>query len=109
HKTPTKVATSIVDHNFNFESDIIDFKERFFEAAESMIDDAKESLLQFKRTVKAYNPATILNKGYAIITSNDRIIINPKDIKPNTEIKTILKNELIHSTVTKKTKNGINL
>ncbi|MDP2386565.1 MAG: exodeoxyribonuclease VII large subunit [Bacteroidota bacterium] len=109
HKTPTKVATSIVDHNFNFESDIIDFKERFFDAAESMIDDAKESLLQFKRTVKAYSPATILNKGYAIITSNDRIIINPKDIKPNTEIKTILKNELIHSTVTKKTKNGINL
>lgn len=109
HKTPTKVATSIVDHNFNFESDIIDFKERFFGAAESMIDDAKESLLQFKRTVKAYSPGTILNKGYAIITSNDRIIINPKDIKPNTEIKTILRNELIHSTVTKKTKNGIDL
>jgi exodeoxyribonuclease VII large subunit len=105
HKTPTKVATSIVDHNFNFESDIIDFKERFFDAAESMIEDAKESILQFKRTVKAYSPATILNKGYAIITSNDRIIINPKDIKPNTEIRTILKNELIHSTVTKKTKN----
>lgn len=109
HKTPTKVATSIVDHNFNFESDIIDFKERFFDAAESMIEDAKESILQFKRTVKAYSPATILNKGYAIITSNDRIIINPKDIKPNTEIRTILKNELIHSTVTKKTKNGIDI
>lgn len=109
HKTPTKVATSIVDHNFNFESDIIDFKERFFDAAESMIEDAKESILQFKRTVKAYSPATILNKGYAIITSNDRIIINPKDIKPNAEIKTILKNELIHSTVTKKTKNGIDI
>lgn len=109
HKTPTKVATSIIDHNFNFESDIIDFKERFFDAAESMIEDAKESILQFKRTVKAYSPSTILNKGYAIITSNDRIIINPKDIKPNTEIKTILKNELIHSTVTKKTKNGIDI
>jgi exodeoxyribonuclease VII large subunit len=109
HKTPTKVATSIVDHNFNFESDIIDFKERFFDAAESMIEDAEESILQFKRTVKAYSPSTILNKGYAIITSNDRIIINPKDIKPNAEIKTILKNELIHSTVTKKTKNGIDI
>ncbi len=109
HKTPTKVATSIVDHNFNFETDIIDFKERFFDAAESMIEDAKESLLQFKRTVKAYSPSTILNKGYAIITSNERIIINPKDIKANTEIKTILKNELIHSTVTKKTKNGIDI
>ena len=109
HKTPTKVASSIIDHNFNFESEILDFKERFFETAESMIDEAQGSLLQMKRTVKAYSPTTILNKGYAIITSNDQIIINPKDIKPNSEIKTILKNELIHSTVTKKSKNELDI
>ena len=109
HKTPTKVASSIIDHNFNFESEILDFKERFFETAESMIDEAQDSLLQMKRTVKAYSPTTILNKGYAIITSNDQIIINPKDIKPNSEIKTILKNELIHSTVTKKSKNEFDI
>ncbi len=109
HKTPTKVASSIIDHNFNFESEILDFKERFFETAESMIDEAQDSLLQMKRTVKAYSPATILNKGYAIITSNNQIIINPKDIKPNSEIKTILKNEIIHSTVTKKSKNELDI
>jgi exodeoxyribonuclease VII large subunit len=109
HKTPTKVASSIIDHNFNFESEIMDFKERFFETAESMIDEAQDSLLQMKRTVKAYSPTTILNKGYAIITSNDQIIINPKDIKLNSEIKTILKNELIHSTVTKKSKNELDI
>jgi exodeoxyribonuclease VII large subunit len=109
HKTPTKVASSIIDHNFNFESEILDFKEYFFETAEKMIDKAKDNLLQIKRTVKAYNPTTILNKGYAIITSNDQIIINPIDIKANSEIKTILKNELIHSTVTKKSKNELNI
>lgn len=109
HKTPTKVANSIIDHNFNFESEILDFKERFFDTAESMIDEAKDNLLQMKRTVKAYSPTTILNKGYAIITSNDRIVINPEDIKPNSEIKTILKSELIHSTVTKKSKNELNI
>ena len=109
HKTPTKVASSIIDHNFNFESEILDFKERFFETAESMIDEAQDSLLQMKRTVKAYSPTTILNKGYAIITSNDQIIINPKNIKPNSEIKTILKNEIIHSTVTKKSKNELDI
>jgi exodeoxyribonuclease VII large subunit len=109
HKTPTKVASSIIDHNFNFESEILDFKERFFDTAESMIDEAKDSLLQMKRTVKAYSPTTILNKGYAIITSNDQIIINPKDIKPNSEIQTILKNELIQSTVTKKSKNEFDI
>jgi exodeoxyribonuclease VII large subunit len=62
-------------------------------------------LLQMRRTIKAYNPTTILNKGYAIITINDRIITNPKDIKSKSEIQTILRNELIHSTVTKKSKN----
>lgn len=109
HKTPTKVASSIIDHNFNFESEILEFKDRFFDTAESMIDEAKDNLLQMKRTVKAYSPTTILNKGYAIITSNDQIIINPKDIKANTEIQTILKNELIHSTVTKKSKNEFDI
>jgi exonuclease VII large subunit len=109
HKTPTKVATNIVEHNYNFESKIMDFKESFFDKAESMIDEAKDNLLQIKRTVKAYSPTTILNKGYAIITSNDQIIINPKDLKPNTEIKTILKNELIHSIVTKKSKNEFDI
>lgn len=109
HKTPTKVATNIVEHNYNFESEIMDFKERFFETAESMIDEAKNNLFQINRTVKAYNPTTILSKGYAIITSNNQIIINPKDIKPNSEIKTILKNELIHSTVTKKSKNELDI
>jgi len=109
HKTPTKVASSIIDHNFNFEIEILDFKERFYDTAESMIDEAKDNLLQMKRTVKAYSPTTILNKGYAIITSSDQIIINPKDIKPNSEIQTILKNELIHSTVTKKSKNEFDI
>ncbi len=109
HKTPTKVASSIVEHNFNFESEITDLKDRLLETTERMIDKAKDNLLQMKRTVKAYSPSTILNKGYAIITCNDQIIIDPKDIKPNSEIKTILKNEVIHSTVIKKSKNELDL
>lgn len=109
HKTPTKVATSIVEHNYTFENEITDFKERFFETAQSMLDQAKDNLLQIKRTVKAYSPATILNKGYAIITCNNQIIIDPNDLKPNAEIITLLKNEFIHSTVTKKSKNELNI
>lgn len=109
HKTPTKVASSIVEHNFNFESEIIELNDRLLETAENIIEKAKDNLLQIKRTVKAYSPATILNKGYAMITINDQIIIDPKDIKLNAEIKTILKNELIHSTVTKKSKHELDL
>jgi exodeoxyribonuclease VII large subunit len=109
HKTPTKVASSIVDHNFNFESEITALKDLLYETTERMIDKAKDNLLQMRRTVKAYSPATILKKGYAIMMSDDQIIIDPQDIKPNADIKTILKNEVIHSTVTKKSKNDLDL
>ncbi|MCS6934615.1 MAG: exodeoxyribonuclease VII large subunit [Chitinophagales bacterium] len=109
HKTPTKVATSIVEHNYNFECEIMDFKMRIFGKAEMKIKEAKDNLLQIKRTVKAYSPKTVLNKGYAIIISNDKIIVNPKELKPNINIKTILKNEIIHSIITKKLKNEFDI
>ena len=102
HKTPTKVASSIVDHNYNFESTIVNLKERFFGNAENLVEKAKESIRQIKRTIKAYSPSTILQKGYAIITINDKIIIDPEKIHPGMEIKTLLRDELIYSTVTKK-------
>ena len=105
HKTPTKVASSIVDHNYNFETALVNLKERFFSSAENLVERAKENIRQLKRTVKAYSPSTILQKGYAIITINDKIIINPEKIHPGTEIKTILRDELIYSTVTKKSIN----
>ncbi len=105
HKTPTKVASSIVDHNYNFESALVNLKERFFGSAEKLVELAKENIRQLKRTVKAYSPSTILQKGYAIITINDKIIIDPEKIHPGTEIKTILRDELIYSTVTKKSIN----
>lgn len=109
HKTPTKVAISIIEHNYNFESKIMHLKERFFENANNMVLEAKNTLNHLKRTLKAYSPANILNKGYAIITINGKIITNPKDIQANSEIQTLLKNELIHSTVNKKSKNEFNL
>lgn len=108
-RTPTEVASSIIDHNFNFESEIQGLKERFFDEVENLLEDAKDSIVNLKRTVKAYSPTTILNKGYAIVTRNNQIIINPKDIKPNSEIQIILKNELIQSKVTKKSKNELDI
>ncbi len=105
HKTPTKVASSIVDHNYNFESTIVNLKERFFGNAENLVEKAKETIRQLKRTVKAYSPSSILQKGYAIITINDKIIIDPKKVHPGSEIKTLLRDEIIFSTVTKKSNN----
>lgn len=102
-KTPTKVAASIVDHNFNFESAISNLKERFYNKAADLLDDARQHLQQIKRTVKAYSPTTILNKGYAMVTLNGKIITDPAEIRLLDNIETILKYEKISSTVTQKT------
>lgn len=105
HKTPTKVATYIVDHNMNFEALMEELKKRFFQAVKNLIEDEKDSLKELKRVVKSSSPTTILNRGFAIVTSNGKILTNPRAIKINSQLQTILKNETIYSTVTQKTKN----
>jgi len=105
HKTPTKVGTFIIDHNMNFESEIEELKERFFQCVEGLIENAQDDLDSIKRVVKSSSPSTILNKGFAIITTNNKIVTDPKNIKPNSSLQTILKNQIIHSTVIKKTQN----
>jgi exodeoxyribonuclease VII large subunit len=104
-KTPTEVATYIIDTNMSFESEIEDLKERFFKRVDELLDDAKAELAGYKQRVKNLHPTTILNKGFAIIKSDNKIVTNPKNIKINSELQTILKNEIINSTVTKKSKN----
>ena len=104
-KTPTKVASLFIEHNFEFENLLIDLKTRLANAAKEELENAKEELNQAKRIVKLSSPQAILNRGFAIIMSNDKIIVDPKKIKENSQLQTILKDETIHSTVTKKTKN----
>lgn len=111
HKTPTKVATFIIDHNFTFEAEIQDFKDRVFVRVKNLIENAKEDIEEMKRLVRSFSPATILNRGFAIITINGKIVTDPQDIKSNAEMQTLLRAEIIHSTVIKKTKNeeGVDL
>jgi exodeoxyribonuclease VII large subunit len=106
HKTPTKVASSLVDHNYNFERVILDIKERLLVKAKNRIEHARANLHHIRRTVKAYSPETILSKGYAMIMHGDKIIVNPRELAENDQISTILKDEIIQSTITTKTKNG---
>jgi len=110
-KTPTKVASFIVDHNFVFENELIKLKENFFDLVVEQIQSAKEDIDAAKITVKLSSPQAILNKGFAIITVNKKIVTDPRNIKENSEIQTLLKNETIYSIVTKKSKNekGIDL
>ena len=105
HKTPTKVASYIVDHNFEFENSVLSLKDRFFESVADIIQSAKNDLKEMKRLVRLSSPSTILNKGFAIILHDDKIITDPKQIHTGMNLQTILKNETIHSSVTDKTSN----
>lgn len=106
HRTPTEVAKFIIDRNMRFEIEIQNLQERFFEALESLIEERKNTLIHLRKRVKNLNPTTILKKGFAIIISDNKIVTEPKNIKTNTEIITLLKNEIIYSKVNKKSKNG---
>ncbi len=83
-KTPTKVATLIVDHNLDFENRLIALKERFFENITSLIESAKDDLGRMKRLVKLSSPEAILKKGFAIVMMDDRIVTDPVKITEGT-------------------------
>jgi exodeoxyribonuclease VII large subunit len=104
-KTPTKVASLFVDYNFEFENKLIELKTNFFDAVAQQIQNAKDNLSHAKRIVKLASPEAILNRGFAIVTINNKIVTDPNEIKENAELQTLLRNETIYSTVTKKTKN----
>lgn len=104
-RTPTEAGSFILERNMNFEYDLQQLQDRFFQSVADLIKEKKNALQQFKQTVKNLNPTSILKKGFAIIKSNNKIITDPKDITINSELQTILKNEIIYSTVNKKSKN----
>ncbi len=104
-KTPTKVASYVIEHNFDFENELIELKLNFFELVKEFLKNSKEDLQNAKRIVKLSSPQAILNRGFAIITSNNKIVTDPKNIKENTELGTLLRDQTIYSTVTKKMKN----
>ena len=103
-KTPTKVASLFVERNFEFENKLIELKTTLFNLVKEQIKNAKEQLHNAKRIIKLSSPQAILDRGFAIITINNKIVTDPKNIKVNAQIQTLLRNETIHSTVTKKTK-----
>jgi exonuclease VII large subunit len=88
-----------------FENSLIELKTRFFDLVESQIEDADEDLSNAKRIVKLSSPQAIINRGFAIIKSDSRIVVDPRLIRENSELDILLKNEIIHSKVIKKKKN----
>ncbi len=108
-KTPTKVAANIVEHNFYFENEIMQLHDKMNLAIENKLYHAKMQLQQIKSTIKAYSPESILAKGYAIITKNNKIITNPAALNINDEIEIVLQSEKIKSIINGKEKNNTEL
>ena len=102
HKTPTEVATFIVDHNMSFEQDMMQLKERFFSGIKGLVEMAQSKLAYNARIIKSSSPKTILNKGFAMLIHDNKIITDPKTIHVNDSVQAILKNEILHSTINKK-------
>lgn len=102
HKTPTEVASFIIDNNMSFEQDILQLKERFFSAIKGRVEMAQSKLAYNIRIIKSSSPKTILNKGFAMLMLNNKIVTDPKLVHVNDQVQTILKNEIIYSTVNKK-------
>ncbi|MBW8051603.1 MAG: exodeoxyribonuclease VII large subunit [Cytophagales bacterium] len=123
-KTPTKAAAEIIAHNQLFEEQIIGLKTRLFEStADRLIknrDALNEITLQFKSTTKNFltlskykldnfvtivrhlNPNNVLARGYAVVLFKNKILTNPDLLKLGSDMKTILKNSIIESRITKK-------
>lgn len=104
-KTPTKVASLFVEHNFEFENCLMQLTTHFFNLIEQQIQKNTDRLENAKRIVKLSSPQAILSRGFAIITINGKIVTHPKKIKKGDELHTILKDEIIFSTVTNRNKN----
>lgn len=102
HKTPTEVATFIIDNNMAFEQDMLQLKERFFSGIKGRVEMAQSKLAYNARIIKSSSPKTILNKGFAILMHDNKIITDPKKIHINDRVQTILKDEILHSTIHKK-------
>ena len=124
YKTPTKVAGFIVERAYNFDAQIQYFKERFFSGVQLLLDESKNNLKELNeqfeevlqvliadkksdltnlsRIIRNLSPESILNKGFAIVMQDENIIVDPQNLKIESKIKTILKNQIIHSTVTNK-------
>ena len=103
-KTPTKVASRILDHNYEWENQLMQLKDRFFLSVGEMLRAAKEELNGISRIIRAANPETILAKGFTIIRKEGKIITDPADIKSGDNIDFKLRDYEIESAVIGKKK-----
>ena len=105
YKTPTEVAKYIVENNYYFDSRVQELKEELHARVKNLLENARRELEMYKIRVKSTNPQTILNRGFAIVMNNGKIVMDTAGLTQGTELETIVKSGKILSTVTQ-TKNN---
>lgn len=90
-KTPTKVASFIVNQNYNYEADIKYLEEKIINAADRKLRYFESGLNEMKRVIENLNPQKILNKGFALLSQNGKIISDSKDLKVGQDLEANIK------------------
>jgi exodeoxyribonuclease VII large subunit len=120
-KTPTKAASFIIDHNRAFEEEVVQLQEQITSGAEELLIKAADAIDLLKRrfiencrhfleranneiekhtiAVKHLSPENILGRGFAIVSRNNRIVVDPEQLQPGEEIIVTMQNASILSTV----------
>jgi exodeoxyribonuclease VII large subunit len=98
-KTPTKVATYLVEHNFLFENNLLYQLNLIEQNITLKLDRAKQNLFHLNRLLHSLDPLNVLKKGYALVKVNNKIISNTNQIKNGDVIETLIKDTQITSTV----------
>ena len=98
-KTPTKVAAHIVDHNYMFENNLLYQFNQIEQNIALKIDRAKQNLVNLKRLLQSLDPENVLQKGYALVKLNNKIISDVAQLQKGNEIETYIKNTKIVSII----------
>lgn len=123
-KTPTKVAAEIVQQNFLFEQELFNWKDRLFEMVNERLlteceelSDYKErlepavmqnlksagiELLQWKRLVKNLDPVNIVQKGFAMIRINEKVITSTAETELGQVLEVRMKDGRLDAKIIKK-------
>jgi exodeoxyribonuclease VII large subunit len=62
----------------------------------------KLQLEDYQKTIKLLSPQNVLNRGYAVVRLNDKIVNGAESIKEGEQIEILLKNAILKSTVNEK-------
>lgn len=98
-KTPTKVAAYIVEHNFAFENNLLYLLNQIEQNITLKIDRAKQNLVSLKRLLHSLDPQNVLQKGYAIIRANNKIVTKANQLAVGNEVEISIQNSKITSTI----------